>query len=255
MMSMNQKEKRSKLIVDRDTVTGSVAVTGSLSDGDDPSLEAAIDAARKADEDLIIILTHGARAEARAEREDVAPVESGRETVEPDASLQAVAAAVAKALGQRQSMLGLIDQLSPATEVLSPPAVLQARRNAAERASFLEQHGGLTAAEVSDLAGSSAHNRSALAARWRKEGLIFAVPHRGVLHYPVFQFGPEGRPLPVIADVLAVFEGQGLSAWEVALWFTTRTGWLGDRRPIDLLVDDSDLVREAARHEIAAIAG
>jgi hypothetical protein len=147
---------------------------------------------------------------------------------------------------QRQS---LIDLLTPASDVPRPESVLQARRNSEARRRFLEEFGALTSSEIADLAESTAANRSALANRWRKEGRIFAVTHHGALYYPAFQFGEHGRPLPVIARVLSALEASELGEWEVALWFVKRTGWLGDRRPIDLLRDEPDAVVEAARRE------
>jgi hypothetical protein len=147
---------------------------------------------------------------------------------------------------KRQS---LIDLLTPASDVPRPESVLQARRNSEARRRFLEEFGALTSSEIADLAGSTAANRSALANRWRKEGRIFAVTHHGTLYYPAFQFGEHGRPLAVIARVLSALEADELGEWEVALWFAKRTGWLGDRRPIDLLQDEPDAVVEAARRE------
>jgi len=254
MTRMNTRGKSSDLIIDRDTVRGSVVATGSLAHGSD--VEAVIDAARLEDKDVVIILSHASVPVAREpEGGGSAAEEVSEEPAEPAASLRAVASAVARALGERESLLGLIDHLSPKTDVLPPPAVLQARRNAAARRELLEEHGVLSASEVSDLAGSSAHNRSALPARWRKEGRIFAIAFQGGAHYPAFQFDAEGRPHPVVADVLAAFRGIPMGEWEIALWFTARNGWLGDERPVDLLAGDPDAVREAATHEADPIAG
>jgi hypothetical protein len=147
---------------------------------------------------------------------------------------------------QRQS---LIDLLTPTFDVPRPAAVLQARRNSEARREFLEEFGALTSAEVADLAGSTAENRSALATRWRKEGRIFAVTLHEILLFPGFQFDDEGRPLEAIAHTLDALSARELSEWEVALWFTKRTGWLSDRRPVDVMRDDPDAVVEAARRE------
>jgi hypothetical protein len=148
---------------------------------------------------------------------------------------------------QRESLINL---LTPALDVPRPEAVLQARRNSEARRQFLEEHGALTSGEVAALAGSRAANRSALANRWRKEGKVFAITLHDTLYYPGFQFDGNGRPLPVIERVLGALDTQELGEWEVALWFTKRTGWLDDRRPIDLLGEDPDSVVEAARREL-----
>ena len=151
--------------------------------------------------------------------------------------------------GHSSQRKSLIDLLTPTSDIPRPESVLQARRNSEARRRFLEEFGALTSSNVADLAESTAANRSALANRWRKEGRLFAVTLHDTLYYPAFQFGEHGRPLPVIAQVLNALEAQELGEWEVALWFAKRTGWLGDRRPIDLLQDEPDAVVEAARRE------
>jgi hypothetical protein len=143
----------------------------------------------------------------------------------------------------------LIDLLTPTFEVPRPEAVLQARRNSEARRLFLEEFGALTSGEVAELAGSRAANRSALANRWRKEGRILGVTLHDTVYYPGFQFDEHGRPLPLISEILWALDATDLSEWEVALWFTKRSGWLGDRRPVDLLLEDPDTVLEAARRE------
>jgi hypothetical protein len=65
---------------------------------------------------------------------------------------------------------------------------------------------------------------------------------------PLIGFGTDGRPRPVIAGVLEAFEPHGLDGWEIALWFTTASGWLDDKRPVDLLTREPDQVVDAARH-------
>jgi hypothetical protein len=147
----------------------------------------------------------------------------------------------------------LIELLTSPFEVPTPSSVLQARRNSEARREFLEEFGALTSAEVATAAGSTASNRSALANRWRSEGRAFAVTLHDILYYPGFQFGEDGRPLPVIARVLEALGAEGPSDWEIALWFARRSGWLGDRRPVDLLVEEPDLVVEAARRQFSEL--
>jgi hypothetical protein len=128
--------------------------------------------------------------------------------------------------------------------------VLQARRNAAARAALFEEFGALTSTEVAELAGSRARNKAALANRWKQEGRIFSVSHHGTTYYPAFQFDAQGRPRPVIAEIMPTL-GSKSSDWELALWFTSNTGWLDGQRPVDLLETDSEAVAEAARSEAA----
>lgn len=243
---MKSKEKHSSLTIETDAA-GSLAVTGSVEPGDDASLAEAMEAARSAEGDVVMILTHASR---EAESREGLARGAGAE-----ASLHAIANAVARALEQRESILGLIEHLSPPMGVPSPPSVLQARRNSEARRALFDEFGGLTAAEVAEFAGSTARNRSALATRWRTEGRLLAVTHQGKRYYPGFQFGEDWRPLPTVALALNSLRHEPLGEWELALWFTTRNGWLDDRRPVDLLVSEPNEVLAAARHEVDAIAG
>jgi poly(hydroxyalkanoate) granule associated protein phasin len=130
--------------------------------------------------------------------------------------------------------------------------VAHLRRNAEARTAFLAEFGTLTSGEVAELAGSSAANRAALANRWKAEGRIFAVETGGQTLFPAFQFlADNGQPRPVIAEILAVLQPR-LSGWQTALWFTGRNGWLGAKRPVEVLASDPSTVVEAARQEAVA---
>jgi hypothetical protein len=141
----------------------------------------------------------------------------------------------------------LAQAMTPTVEVPTPPVVLQARRNAEARAMLLSEFGALTAAEVAELAGSEAKNTSALAGRWRREGRLVTVEHHGRTYYPGFQFDAEAKPRAVVAEVLQHLNAPSMTAWQQALWFTTANGWLGGRRPVDLLDDEPEAVVTAAR--------
>ena len=142
---------------------------------------------------------------------------------------------------------GLIDAMFIPGNVASPAVARQAQRNAQARQELIDEFGLRDSDQVADLAGSTASNRSATASRWLAARRIFAVNHRGARLYPSFEFGTDGRPRPVIARVLEAFEPYGLDGWEIALWFTTASGWLDDNRPVDLLTREPDQVVDAAR--------
>lgn len=147
------------------------------------------------------------------------------------------------------ALLGdLVEVLTPDLRVPSAAAVAQARRNALARAELARELGLLSSNEVADLARSRARNRAALANRWKQEGRIFAVPHGGQHLWPGFQLDDEGQPKPVIAEVLEVLEPD-LTPWQLALWFTGRSGWLDGARPVDLLESEPERVVEAARRD------
>jgi len=129
----------------------------------------------------------------------------------------------------------------------------QAARNAAARQSLLAEFGALTGAEVAKrLARKPQDKEPRLSSReidrWKRDRRVFTVPHEGRSLYPLFQFDEEGHPRPVVAEILTSIAQQS-RGWELALWFISNNGWLGGRRPVDLLKTDPAAVSEAARHE------
>jgi DNA-binding CsgD family transcriptional regulator len=138
----------------------------------------------------------------------------------------------------------VVDAMLPES-VPSSAEAWHAQQNAQARVDLLQEFGALTADQVADLAGSKAANRSALASRWHSEGRILGVSWHGRTLYPGFQFR-DGRPNPTIADTLERLREHGLDGWALALWFATPTGWLWDRRPIDVIDEDPQTVLTAA---------
>lgn len=140
----------------------------------------------------------------------------------------------------------LVEQMTPELLVPSEPKVRQARRNAQARTQLLQEFGALTGDQIGE-EHSKAQNRHALAARWRKEGRIFGVPYRGQTLYPAFQFDAlAGAVKPPIREALGQLPRDRMSEWEIALWWTAANGWLGGRRPVDVLDEDPDSVVGAA---------
>jgi hypothetical protein len=157
-----------------------------------------------------------------------------------------------RALSGESRFADLIERLMPERiDVPTPAVVLQARRNAEARTALLREFGALRSAEVAQMAGSRANNRAALANRWRGENRVVAVPVGDELLYPGFQFTPEGRPHPTVGAALRTLRSlSDLSDWQAALWFVGANGWLGGRRPVDLLDGDPGAVEDAARREV-----
>ena len=89
------------------------------------------------------------------------------------------------------------------------------------------------------------------ASRWKREGLIFAIPWHGKDHDPAFQFR-DGRPIPTIKAVLKTLP-RDMSPWQVVFWFVSENGWLGGKRPCDALADESALVAAATAEGKTAI--
>lgn len=134
------------------------------------------------------------------------------------------------------------------SRVLGEARVVQLQRQARAREEFLAAVDTLTSAEIAEINGSRARNVSALANRWKAGGRIFSVGAGRVDRFPAFQFGDDGRPLPVVADVIRAFAGHG--EWAIALWFTAPSGWLGGRTPASVLRTDPASVLDAARNAV-----
>jgi len=117
---------------------------------------------------------------------------------------------------------------------------------------FVREIPQLTSTEVNKQSGSSAKNTYATAARWKKNGEIFSVQHRGNEFFPAFQFR-DGRPHPAVKRVLAALP-EPMTAWQKALWFVSANGWLDDDEPVERL-DDMENLLVAARHERDEVIG
>ncbi|MGH8862830.1 MAG: hypothetical protein ACRDVG_16615 [Jatrophihabitantaceae bacterium] len=152
------------------------------------------------------------------------------------AALADLIAAVQRHLhGRAASVRELLDALLPATSLtVSAPVLAQVRRNAEARQALIDEFGLMTSSELARLNHSRAANAAALGYRLRKQGRVFAVEMAGDAQYPGFEFTSEGKPLPVIAEIIAAF-GYRLAGWDLALWFTGCNGWLGGVRPVDAI--------------------
>src|SRR3989344_4559028 len=78
----------------------------------------------------------------------------------------------------RESLERLAEVLVPRTPP-SPRLLKEAAMLVQTRKAVLESGDWLTAAEVAQLAGLSPRNPSAQPNKWKKQGLIFAIPHNG----------------------------------------------------------------------------
>jgi hypothetical protein len=136
----------------------------------------------------------------------------------------------------------------PEGRVLDESRVLQLQRQAEVRKRFLREVQTLSSQEIAELSGSTASNSAAMASRWKSAGKIFAIPVGRADRYPAFQFGDDGRPHPIVAELIRTFGDR--SRWALALWFISHSGWLDGQRPIDVLASRPDDVLEAARRTV-----
>ncbi|NDJ57333.1 DUF2384 domain-containing protein [Enterobacteriaceae bacterium 4M9] len=143
--------------------------------------------------------------------------------------------------------VSLADVPEPAMQRVTAPAQ-QARLAQLNQRIFSEAE-WLTARDVSERAGLAASNPSAGPNRWKAKKRIFAVPVNGRDYYPAYALDEGSAPLPVISQLLALF-GDRKTPWGLAVWLGSDNGWLGGRKPKDVLASEPDAVLAAAEQEL-----
>lgn len=131
---------------------------------------------------------------------------------------------------------------------------VEARMTSEARKAVLESGDWLTAAQIAQIPGFSATNPSDQPNKWKEDGQIFAVPHRGVDYFPGYALDPATnyRPAEALAAVLAVFRGRK-DDWGLAYWFASVNSFLGSKRPQDLLISEPARVVAAAEDDVAGV--
>jgi len=193
----------------------------------------------KAEQVVALTIEHGSESAAKALAQVVA-------------SLAPLVGAILKRR-QDETFNSIIEALVP--EVPPPHhKLLEARMVADARKAVLESGDWLTAAEVAKVAGFSASNPSAQPNKWKKEGQVFAVRHRGVDYFPGYALDPstDFRPVKALAKVLVAFRGKK-DDWSLAYWFASVNSFLGGKRPQDLLISEPERVVSAAEDEVAGV--
>lgn len=166
-------------------------------------------------------------------------------------TFESIAPLIVAIVARRQSetiqtiVEALVPQVTPPQHLL-----IEARMTAEARKGVLESGDWLTAAQIAEMAGFSNNNPSAQPNKWKKDGLIFAVRHRGADYFPGYALDPKTsyRPLKSLAAVLEVFGGSK-DDWGLAYWFASENSFLGGKRPQDLLAEQPDRVIAAAEDE------
>lgn len=153
---------------------------------------------------------------------------------------------------QRETLETLVEALVPKAPP-TPHQLKEVAMLARARTQVLQQDHWLTAAQIAELAGFSASNPSAQPNKWKREGQIFAIRHHGIDYFPSYGLDPASfRPLKAMARLLKIFAGAK-DAWGLAYWFESLNGFLGGKRPLELLAKAPDQVMAAAVDELDAI--
>jgi hypothetical protein len=154
---------------------------------------------------------------------------------------------------QHEAIDKIVSALLP--EVAIPDAALaQARMMVDAKSAILNSGDLLPAGEIAKLAGYSANNPSAQPNKWKRDGAIFAIHHKGTDYFPIYALNPDEnyRPYKAVADILRVF-GDTKDSWGLAFWFAGLNSFLDDQRPQDLLAADSERVIAAAKDEVEGV--
>lgn len=153
----------------------------------------------------------------------------------------------------KESLERLAEVLVPRSPA-SPRLLREAAMLVKARKAVLDSGDWLTAAQIAEIAHLSTSNPSAQPNKWKRQGLIFAINHRGTDYFPGYGLDAESdfRPLKTLAPIIEVFAGHK-DGWGIAYWFSSENGFLGGRRPQDLLISEPVLVLGAAMDEIKKI--
>jgi hypothetical protein len=154
---------------------------------------------------------------------------------------------------QHEAIDKIVSALLP--EVAIPDAALaQARMMVDAKSAILNSGDLLPAGEIAKLAGYSANNPSAQPNKWKRDGAIFAIHHKGTDYFPIYALNPDEnyRPYKAVADILRVF-GDTKGSWGLAFWFAGLNSFLDDQRPQDLLAADPERVIAAAKDEVEGV--
>jgi len=136
--------------------------------------------------------------------------------------------------------------------VYTEPAVaraVQAEHNLYARIGA--EFGMLTSTEAGKRMGSRSSAPRNLATTAHRNKALVAVRRGNYLSYPGFQFGPDGKPLAVIARLREVAEANGWSETGLVQWLCSPTTYLDGDRPVDRLATDPDRVVEVAAEALA----
>lgn len=154
---------------------------------------------------------------------------------------------------ERETLESLVEALVPKAPP-TPTQLKEAAMQAKARTAVLQEGNWLTTAQIADLAGFSASNPSAQPNKWKRDGLIFAIRHRGVDYFPGYGLDPKTgyRPLKAMAKVIETF-GESKDGWGLAYWFSSANSFLGGKRPQDMLAKQPDRVAAAAADELEAV--
>ena len=153
----------------------------------------------------------------------------------------------------RESLEAIVEALVPKVPP-TPNELKEAAMLARARTAVIGSGDWMTAAEIALAAGFSASNPSAQPNKWKREGAIFAIRHKGIDYFPSYGLDPQAgyRPRKPLAQVIKTF-GDTKDSWGLSYWFMSANSYLGGKAPRDLLALHPERVIAAAADECEGV--
>jgi hypothetical protein len=153
---------------------------------------------------------------------------------------------------QESSWEALVEALTPDIP-LTPNRLIEAKMMALAMKGILESDDFARAADIAEVGHFSKTNPSSQPNRWKKAGLIFAVPYKGADLYPLYalELTEGAKPLPIMESVLNALRDK--DDWQKAFWFSSVNTYLKNKSPKELLKSKPQEVLKAAEIEAAGI--
>ena len=153
---------------------------------------------------------------------------------------------------RESSWEALIEALTPDIPLTSN-RVIEAKMVAQAMKGILQSGDFAKAADIAEVANFSIRNPSSQPNRWKKTGLIFAVPYKGVDLYPLYalELKEGAKPLPIMKKVMHVLADK--DDWQKAFWFGSVNTYLKNKMPKDLLKSKPQEVLRAAEIEASGV--
>lgn len=137
--------------------------------------------------------------------------------------------------------------LSERTYAIEQEMVATARQKVLSATSWLTQ------AELGGLTNISSPELEAQVREWKEVKMLFSVLHEGIELFPAYAFANDKLlPLSELQAILTLF-ARKKDDWGVAYWFAGANGYLGGKKPQDVLQTKPEEVLLAAKDELVGV--
>ncbi len=131
----------------------------------------------------------------------------------------------------------------------------EARMLADAQQKILNSTQWLTADQLYTFAVATGQNLSTTPNEWLSKGIIFSISNDETELFPLYALNSNAGYVlsKELVNIIEVFR-ERKDGWGMAYWFGSGNGFLGGRRPQDLLHTDPEAVLAAAKDEVMGIA-